>query len=197
MFNSTFNFEEMYKANYNSLCNAVENIIGDESASQDIVQDVFLKIWIKKDELEQVNNKRAYLFKSVINSALKFLEANKGRISFSDIHFAASETSDSSLRQKELEVKIQLAINNLPPKCKTIFCLSRFEEMKNREIAEQLDISLKTVETQMGIALKKMREHLAPYLTNEFLVNATIVSLTILAQFLSLHFILSFFGFNF
>jgi RNA polymerase sigma-70 factor, ECF subfamily len=163
-------FEEVYKSHYKMLRNAAQNIIGDHDASHDVVQEVFLKLWNKRNELDYILNIKAYLFKSVVNTSLTYIENNKSKTSLPELRLEASNTSDSKVLAKELEQKIQLALDALPPKCKAIFVLSRFEGLKNKEIAEVLGLSLKTVENQMGIALKKMRDDLRPYLTRDFLV---------------------------
>lgn len=162
------NFEEMYKVHYKMLRNAAENIVGDADAAHDVVQDVFIKLWNRRDEVSAILNKKAYLFKSVINASITYLENNKNKTSIGDLKIESSGQTDSAVLTKELESKIQLALNALPPKCKAIFVLSRFEGLKNKEISEYLGLSIKTVENQMGIALKKMKEDLKPYLTKEF-----------------------------
>ncbi|WP_317898354.1 RNA polymerase sigma-70 factor [Aurantibacillus circumpalustris] len=161
------NFEDMYKGHYKMLRNAAENIIGDADSAHDVVQDVFVKLWNRRDEVSAILNVKAYLFRSVINTSLTYLENNKNKTRIGELKIESSGTTDSPLLTKELEVKIQTALNNLPPKCKAIFALSRFEGLKNKEIAEQLGLSLKTVENQMGIALKKMKEDLKYYLPKE------------------------------
>ncbi len=164
------NFEDVYKAHYKLLRNAAENIIDDHDAAHDVVQEVFLKLWAKRDEIQAILNVKAYLFRSVINASLSYLESNKNKIKTEDFRQASTITTDSKLMAQELETKIQNALKALPPKCKAIFVLSRFEGLKNKEIAEHLNLSLKTVENQMGIALKRMKEDLKPYLTRELLV---------------------------
>jgi RNA polymerase sigma-70 factor (ECF subfamily) len=161
-------FEEIYKTHYKALRNAAENIIGDGDAAHDIVQEVFLKLWNRKDELGAILNERAYLYKAVINSSITHLSNSKKKSSLSDAAIGSSGSADTEMMTKELRGKIQLALDALPPKCKAIFVLSRFEGMKNKEIAQVLNLSLKTVENQMGIALKKMRDDLKPYMNNEF-----------------------------
>ena len=150
------------------LRNAAENIIGDADAAHDVVQDVFIKLWNRKEEVTAILNKKAYLFKSVINASITFLESNKNKTSLGDLKIEASGRTDSPVLAKELEAKIQLALNALPPKCKAIFVLSRFDGLKNKEISDYLGLSIKTVENQMGIALKKMKDDLKPYLSKEF-----------------------------
>ena len=172
-------FEEMYKLHYKMLRVAVEKIINDKDASHDIVQDVFLKLWKRKDELDAIENKKAYLFKSVINNSIKHLESIKGKVNHYDLTIETVDRADSNLLTKELEEKIQFALNRLPPKCKVIFVLSRFENMKYKEIAQHLGVSQKTVENQMGIALKKMRDELNVYLSKEFVALALIAAISI------------------
>jgi len=149
------------------LRNAAENIIGDADAAHDVVQDVFIKLWNRKEEVTTILNKKAYLFRSVINASITHLENNKNKTRIGDLKIESSGTTDAPVMIKELEAKIQMALNGLPPKCKAIFVLSRFEGLKNKEISEHLGLSIKTVENQMGIALKKMKEDLKQYLAKE------------------------------
>lgn len=160
-------FELIYRTHYNKLRNTVENIIGDADASHDIVQEVFLKLWQKKNELDLILNIKAYLFKSVINSSITYLENKKRQAQLSDLPVSPHEATDAGLIQKELEAKIQIAVNKLPAKCKAIFVLSRYENLTYKEIAIYLNLSAKTVENQMGIAIKKMYEELKTYLYKE------------------------------
>lgn len=173
------NFEEMYKVHYKMLRNAAHNIIGDADAAHDVVQEVFVKLWNRKDEISAIVNQKAYLFRSVINASITYLEVNKNKARLGEINIESSGRTDSPMLVKELESKIQLALDSLPPKCKAIFVLSRFEGMKNKEICEHLGLSIKTVENQMGIALKRMKEDLKPYLSKDYL------ALLALAGFLS------------
>lgn len=164
---TSLKFEEMYKTYYGLLRNWAENIIGDHDASHDVVQEVFLKLWNRKDELQAILNPKAYLLKSVVHASVAYLEKSKKATTLSDSTRDASMSVDSGLLTKELEQSIQTALATLPPKCKAVFILSRFEELKNKEIAELLGLSVKTVENQMGIALKKMRMELKPYFNRE------------------------------
>ncbi|MDI1356406.1 MAG: RNA polymerase sigma-70 factor [bacterium] len=162
-------FEKMYKAHYKALRNAAQNVIGDAEAAHDIVQEVFLKIWPRREELATILNQKAYLFRAVINSSITYLASNKKKVRMGEMKIESHERTDSQVMTRELREKIQHALDSLPPKCKAIFVLSRFEEMKYKQIAEALGLSLKTVENQMGIALKKMKDELKNYLGNELL----------------------------
>ncbi len=162
-------FEIIYKTYYKVLRGVVENIISDKDASHDVVQEVFLKLWRKRDELDLILNPKSYLFKSAINASISYLENNKQKVQLTGIDIPELENADSNLLTKELEIKIQMALDKLPPKCKAIFVLSRFENMKYKDIAVLLELSEKTVENQMGIALKRLREELKHYITKSFL----------------------------
>jgi RNA polymerase sigma-70 factor (ECF subfamily) len=164
--------EFLYKSNHKALCNTVNKIINDQEASEDIVQEVFIKIWHKRHDLKIDSSLKGYIFKSVANAALNYLESHKvarfqKEITL-DISESLMEEAPQKLDYKELGLKIREAIDRLPPRCKTIFILSKYEEMKYKDIANQLNLSLKTVENQMGIALEKLRNDLKPYLNANF-----------------------------
>lgn len=182
------NIEKLFKENYKSLCNVVFRIINDWDASEDVVQEMFLKLWKKKHEIKIESSLKGYLFKSASNSAINYLQSQKKLKLKEELSEQISNTQaveESMIYDgKELQIRIEEALNKLPPKCKAIFLLSRQEGMKYQEIADELDISIKTVENQMGIALKKMKEELAPYLTKEFLVWPLLICLTTLINYL-------------
>jgi RNA polymerase sigma-70 factor (ECF subfamily) len=168
------NIEKLFKENYKSLCNVVFRIINDWDASEDVVQEMFLKLWKKKKDIKIESSLKGYLFKAASNSAINYLQSQRKLKIKEELteQINNSQIIEESLNYdgRELQIRIEVALNKLPPKCKVIFLLSRQEGMKYQEIADELDISIKTVENQMGIALKKMKEELAPYLTKEFLV---------------------------
>lgn len=167
-------FEEMYKAHYKMLRGAAYNVTGDADSAHDIVQEVFMKLWHRREELDAIMNQKAYLMRAVINSSITYLENNKNKQRLGELKIDSQTSSETRIMLKELEVRVQGALDALPPKCKAIFVLSRFEGLKNKEIAETLGLSLKTVENQMGIALKKMRDDLKPYLGKDFFGTAAI-----------------------
>jgi len=166
----TIQFEELYKAHYSLLRNTAHNLVSDPDAAHDIVQDVFLKLWGRKENPEHILNLRAYLLKAVVNTSLTYLQKNKHKVAMGNLQVAATERSDANSNYTELQADIHKAMQRLPPKCKTIFVLSRFEGLKNKDIAAITGLSLKTVENQMGIALKKMKEELKPYFSGETLL---------------------------
>lgn len=180
----TQQFEEMYKAHYPALRNTAQNILSDSETSHDIVQEVFLKLWRKGVNPAYMLNQRAYLFKAVVNASITHLHKNKHNIRISQVKTEAAEQISNTLEVKELEENIQQALDKLPAKCKSVFVLSRFEGMKNKDIAIALGISLKTVENQMGIALKKMRDELKHFIGSEFISTALGSGLAVLSQLL-------------
>jgi RNA polymerase sigma-70 factor, ECF subfamily len=166
--------EDLYKSNHKMLCNSVNKIVNNREAAEDIVQEVFIKLWRKRNELKVDTTLKGYVFKSAINAALNYLESHKVLAGHKELSPEISESYEEGamqeLEDKELELKIKDAIDRLPARCKTIFILSRYEDMKYKDIALQLDLSLKTIENQMGIALEKLRNDLKPYLTRQFLI---------------------------
>jgi RNA polymerase sigma-70 factor, ECF subfamily len=160
----------MYRANYVKLRNAAWHMTGDKDAAHDLVQEVFVRLWNKRDEIHLILNQPAYLLRAVMNSALTQIERRKREVKSVEDRHTSGQGTDDALMYRELETRVQRAIENLPPKCKAIFVLSRFEEKSYKEIAAILNLSVKTVENQMGIALKKMRDELQPFLNKEILI---------------------------
>ena len=187
---SPVEFEQLFKSNHKSLCNVANRIVNDRNFAEDIVQDVFLKLWNLRNEINIETSIKAYLHKATANTSLNFIQKqNRILIYKEEIKHTTSSSEDNTsqtISLKELESHIQNALLRLPPKCKAIFVLSRYEEMRYKQIAEYFDISVKTVETQMGKALQIMREELKPFLTREFLVTAISVGISALLHFLSI-----------
>jgi RNA polymerase sigma-70 factor (ECF subfamily) len=167
----TLQFEELFKSQYRLLCNISNNIVKNERAAEDIVQEVFIKLWQKREELQIHSNLMGYLYKATVNSSIDYIKNNKNVIPLRQVNYyqETDENAEKRVMQKELSRSIEKALKNLPPKCKAIFVLSRYEGMKYKEIAQHLGISVKTVENQMGIALEKLRTELRPFLTREFI----------------------------
>jgi len=175
-------FEELFNLYCQQLINFSRNYVTDKQIAENVVQDVFVSVWQARTNLDPSKMIKAYLFTSVKNNSLKHLRhfkiENKG-IEGSTDYVIDDESPDRKLDGKELELKINQAINELPEKCMEIFKMNRFENLKYAEIAKILDISVKTVETQMGRALKKLRERLKPYLTMILFILTSILLLTI------------------
>jgi len=153
--------QSIFKQYYKYLLVTAINITNDQVIAKDLVQDVFFEIWKKREQLSINSSFKAYLRKAVVNRALNFLKKNK-RFDWGEEHFDAQTPAKEISAQQQLETNdlqqlINQAINQLPPKCKVIFTLSRFEKFTHKEIAAQLDISTKTIENQITKALKIIR----------------------------------------
>ncbi|MEO8820334.1 MAG: RNA polymerase sigma-70 factor [Ginsengibacter sp.] len=159
-------FEAIFKTHYSKLCFYANTILGNISVSEEIVSDIFTEIWEKRTKLEFNISTKAYLYKSVYNRCLnyikhakienayvKYLLKNQSKNLFSEIPSYAYD-------EKEISKEIKTAIDNLPEQCRNIFLLSRVQNKKYHEIAAILELSPKTVENQMVIALRKLREAL-------------------------------------
>jgi len=158
-------FEELFRTYFTQLCQfALKFTRGDLDEAKEIVQLVFIKIWEKYDSLDRDLNFRSYLFTAVNNRGLNYIRDRKKIIDLDSISLPDSGDYNTSIEAQELERAIILGINNLPPKCRQIFELSRFEGLKYKAIAEKLDLSVKTIEVQMSKALKILREHLSDFL---------------------------------
>ncbi|MFC1555343.1 sigma-70 family RNA polymerase sigma factor, partial [candidate division KSB1 bacterium] len=129
---------------------------------------IFYKLWLNRDKLNITISLRSYLYKTVRNSALNYNRDKKG---FSIISLDSDALEDMSqtplekLDQKEILTLLQLSIEKLPEKCRQIFIMNRYDGLKYRQIAEILDVSVNTVETQMGRAFKKLRKQLISFLS--------------------------------
>jgi RNA polymerase sigma-70 factor (ECF subfamily) len=163
-----FEFEALFRQNYSNLCSYAHNFLKDSETSEEIVQEVLVNLWKRRNSLEIRDSVKAYLFRAVRNSCMNYLKHLKVREQHaSETRSAAPEgTTDPEqvLIVSELEERIRQAIDKLPIERKKAFCLSRYEGLTYPEIAERLDISVKTVENQIGSALKTLRKELAEYL---------------------------------
>jgi RNA polymerase sigma-70 factor, ECF subfamily len=159
-------FEKLFKLHHKALHDLAYNLVKDRDVAKDIIQEVFLKLWQNRDRLDLGDQIKHYLFKATSHTALNHLRSSKRMISAdqADLSFLHAAADRDDLHYKEFELRVRESIDRLPPKCKVIFLMSRHEGMKYQQIADALDISIKTVENQMGIALEKLRDDLKPYL---------------------------------
>ena len=161
-------FVDIYTTYYDALLNYADRLLNDMEAARDVVQQVYYKMWENRDTLNISLSVKAYLFKSVYHGSLNTLAHQKNiqkyeREQLTDFYFSTviqSPEAEEALWKSDIEQAIQEAIAILPEKCREVFVLSKIEGLKNREIAEKLNISEKTVERHMSIALSKLREEL-------------------------------------
>ena len=168
-------FEILFGTYYKRLCSYAASFVSQNDLAEDIVTDVFLRMWEKRETINVHHSISSYLFQSVKNSCINFLQREKNRkYTVSENEVALLELkmkypiSDNypltDLLGQELEEKIKNEIEKLPKQCRDIFYLSRFEELSHKEIAEKLKISENTVKVQIYRALTKMRKGLKDYL---------------------------------
>jgi RNA polymerase sigma-70 factor (ECF subfamily) len=158
-------FESLFRSSYVSLVRYAKTLIKDHDTAEEIVQDLFFRLWQDKEKINIESSLNGYLFRSVHNRCLHHIEHNRvvdrhaEEMSYSQTE--SQESPSDILSYKELQDKIARILERLPEKCGKIFTMSRFEGLKYTEIAEKLSVSVKTVEANMGRALKEFRKELA------------------------------------
>lgn len=170
------NFDSIYINNFSRLfLFAKEYVLFDEEA-ENIVQDIFLMLWEKREALRVDVSLTAYLFTLVKNKCIDFLRHQMVEQMYSEnvkheyneelnVKLFALESFDHNFSSEEdIETLLRNAIDKLPERCRLIFIKSRIEGKKYKEIAEELNLSVNTIEGQISIALKKLREELKDYL---------------------------------
>jgi len=171
--NSKSSFKQLFNNYYQPLCHLGRYYLENEDEAKTVVQEAFVKLWEVRHELEAGSNIQNYLFTLVKNNCLNILKRRQillkhhEKIREKELRYqyeSLNRISDDYLEFKELKEKVDDAIKNLPEHLRVVFELSRFRDMKNREIASELQISKKTVEARITKALKILREELKDYL---------------------------------
>jgi len=161
-------FASIYRLFFASLCDFTYYLTKDEEVAKELVQDTFLSIWEQRKDWSPQGTIRSYLFRAAKNRSLDYLKhqkiVRKWEKTTQEQAIPYSQNEDDHLSQAELITAIDNQIDRLPQKCKIIFIMSRQQGLTYREIAEIQGVSIKTVETQVGRALKKLRESLHNYL---------------------------------
>lgn len=159
-------YEMVFREYYRPMVAYAFRFLGNLPDSESVVQDVFLRLWQKRKEIMITSSLQNYLFRSVKNNCINYIEHEKIKTGYQSLVIRneadRSEYSEFFL-EFGLKSKIETAIASLPEKRQEIFRLAREEGLKYREIADRLNISVKTVETQMTLALKQLRESLKQY----------------------------------
>ena len=157
--------EEIYKQcfydYFERLYSYAFTIVKDNGEAKDIVQTAFIALWEKRNTVNLGTSARSYLYTSVYHLALNNIRNRKIRQSHQEYLVPKEITNTYTLEDTEIRIRIQKAIDSLPARCKEVFCKSRLDGKKYAEIASDMGISIKTVEVQMGKALKMLRELLA------------------------------------
>ena len=154
-------FNGLFDTYYVPLCHFACRYLSDLDTSRSIVQEVFIDLWVRRGKLTVDYSIKSYLYQSVKNRTIDYLRKQKesAELSASLEELRHAQPRDL-ITETELSARISQAINQLPEKCREIFLLCKFDGMKYSQIAEKLEISVKTVEMQMGIALKRLRNSL-------------------------------------
>ena len=161
-------FEQVFRHYYGMLCSYANSFVNDADDAEDVVQQVMITIWEKRNSMQITSSLKSYLFRSVHNASLNRIRQKNTVNAFTEDRSHTQETfhenTSGHITGKELNQQIGRAIDSLPDQCRMVFKLSRFENMKYAEIASHLNISVKTVENHMGKALKLLRAQLSDFL---------------------------------
>jgi RNA polymerase sigma-70 factor, ECF subfamily len=162
--------EEAFKACYPGMCSFVRAHVGSAETAEDLVQDVFMRVWQTRERLDVNGSLRSLLYRSAHNAALNYLkhrnvESRWARSVTASPPPTPRDTEDDPAATEELRAAIADCLAALPERCRLVFVMNRHQGLTYNEIAVSLGISIKTVETQMGRALKALRAKLAVFLT--------------------------------
>ena len=156
-------YEQLFKHYYNHLVHFSYRYVKNEQAAEDVVHDVFVNIWNNRDKLDFTLNFKSYLYTAVRNQSLKQIQKTSkfDLIEIDAVQQKDENTPENLMISREFEKAISKAISELPEKRSEIFCMHRFDNLTYSEIALTLNLSVKTVETQMSRSLKFLRERLS------------------------------------
>ncbi len=160
-------YDALFRAWYPPLVQFADRLLKDRDAAEEVVQDVMLELWKRRESLVIQGSPQAYLFQSTRNRALNRLRHL--RVENRDDEFDADTiptgaTTDAAASAGEIETALKRAIETLPPRCRQVFEMNRRHGLKYAEVAESLGVSVKAVEAHMARALRTLREELAPWL---------------------------------
>ena len=160
-------FEKLFRKYYAGLCNYAGKYLKDLDRSEEVVQELFYKLWEKRNKLEINVSLKSYLYRAVYNGCLQYLNHRAIEIKYENYYKKQSKEyfrdASEAMNMQELNEIINETLNSLPERCRNIFILNRQDGLKYREIAKKLDLSIKTVEANMGKALKLLRKNLKNY----------------------------------
>jgi RNA polymerase sigma-70 factor (ECF subfamily) len=166
-FQNLQSFEVLFRQYYQMLCAYAYRFVNDGDTAEEIIQDLFYKLWEKREELQINTSIKSYLFSAVHNRCLKYIEHRNVETRYKNYFLMHESEIDSEPQNasnvNEMQRIIDHTLDTLPERCSSIFKLNRFEGLKYHEIAQKLSISVKTVEANMGKALKMLRKNLKNY----------------------------------
>lgn len=162
-------FQYLYQQHYAKLHGTAYRILGDLQAAEDVVHQVFLKLWETRARVKISDNPGGYLNRAVINTAFNYLKQHRHltpmeTVAERDLATPDPTTNENEERVQAISRQLRNIVDSLPPKCRLIFSLSRYEGLSNQEIADHLGVTKKTVENQLNKAFSRIRSTLGPYL---------------------------------
>ena len=159
-------FQTLFRYHYPRSCVYAKRLTGDADGAREVVQDLFVRLYEHRQGLPAPGSLKSYLYAAVRNACLNRLkQAQTRQLHHQQMLYQSSPVEDTdALVQLELEEKIWRAVQDLPGQCGKIFRMNRFEDKKNRQIADELGISVRTVETQISKALRLLRQALSDFL---------------------------------
>jgi RNA polymerase sigma-70 factor (ECF subfamily) len=160
-------FDAIFRAWYPPLVRIAEGLVRERAIAEEVVQDVLLEVWRLRERLGDEESPRAYLIRATRNRALnhlRHLRVQERGAPYVESRVESPAEGASRVVEAELDAAVRGAVADLPPRCREVFELSRVHGLSYAEIAASLEISIKTVEAQMGKALRTLRERLAPWL---------------------------------
>ena len=174
-------YRYLFDNHFPDLCNFLLIYLHDKNIAEEIALDIFTYIWEKRKEIEIRSSFKTFLFAAAKNKAISFYRKEQKKLfselEIKDFNFPHHITSADTLEHEELREIINQAINKLPHKRKMVYQMAWEQNLSYKEIAQKLDLSVKTIENHVGIALRKLREELQPYYKHIF-------SLWIISNFL-------------
>ncbi|MEZ4722466.1 MAG: RNA polymerase sigma-70 factor [Flavobacteriales bacterium] len=178
---SSSQFESLFREHYAALVGYANKLVRERDVAEDIVQQLFTGIWEKRESIEIDGNVRSYLLRSAHNTCLNHIKHQKIKQNHSDHTLATESISHErdALEEEEFSQRIKESIKDLPPQCRKIFLMSRLQGKKYQQIADELQLSIKTIENQMGKALKSLRESLQEDYSEKLRIIKTILWLSI------------------
>ena len=169
-------FKALFQKYYSALCHFARQFLHDSEMAEETVQELFVHIWEKRQSLNIETSVKLYFFRSIRNQCLNQLQHQKIRQQYASKMMESAHQEidpEQSYLEVDLMNRIEKSIGSLPPKRQEIFRLSREQGLKYKEIADELNISVKTVEAQMGLALKHLRDQLKDF--NNYLVSLLLI----------------------
>jgi len=151
-------FESYYKEHYRSFFLMAFRFLKDTGRAEEIVNDVFVKLWEEGEKITITSSLKSYIYRAVINRSINVLnKQQKEKEYLKELGARPEETFElKQIEEQELRIRLYKAIDQLPEQCRRVFQMSRFEGLKQQEIADRLDISIKTVKNHITLALKRL-----------------------------------------